>query len=168
MLGRNGAPQSEGPAQGEGRGGWAIRRPIVYARAMTVAQPASTRPRRIALVLLAVFYTLAGAGHLVFTTAVVKIVPAWVPAPRAVVVATGLCELVGAAALFTRARVAAGWAFAAYAVCVYPANIRHAAIDLGHGTGLPLAYHLPRLLAQPLIVWWALWASGAWDRARQR
>ena len=48
---------------------------------------------------------------------------------------------------------------ALYAVCVFPANIKHAIDDLSSGTGLPIWYHAPRLLLQPLIVWWALWAS---------
>ena len=91
-----------------------------------------------------------------------RIVPDWVPYPRAVVIATGLCELAGVVGLMTpRWRGAAGWALAAYALCVWPANVKHAIHDLGTGTGLPIWYHGPRLLLQPLIIWWALWASGA-------
>ena len=68
----------------------------------------------------------------------------------------------GAAALVThRWRRAAGWALAAYALCVWPANAHHAIIDLSRGTGLPIWYHAPRLALQPAIIWWALWASGA-------
>lgn len=108
------------------------------------------------------FYALAGVAHLVFTDAMVRVTPDWVPMARAVVIATGLCELAGAAGLLTRRwRVAAGWAFALYALCVFPANVKHAMLDLGSGTGLSWWYHGPRLLAQPLVVWWALWASGA-------
>ena len=29
--------------------------------------------------------------------------------------------------------------------------------------GLGLAYHIPRMFAQPIIVWWALWAGGVTD-----
>ena len=112
--------------------------------------------------LLIAFYALAGVAHLVVTDAMVRIVPAWVPMPHAVVIATGLCELAGAAALVThRWRRAAGWALAAYALCVWPANAHHAIIDLSRGTGLPIWYHAPRLALQPAIIWWALWASGA-------
>ncbi|PZQ60751.1 MAG: hypothetical protein DI544_07340 [Sphingomonas taxi] len=112
---------------------------------------------------LALFYAVAGVAHLIVTDAIVRIVPAWVPAPRLAVIATGWCELAGAAALLLPApwRRAAGWALAAYALCVWPANIRHAAIDLSRGTGLSLWYHAPRLALQPAIIWWALWASGA-------
>ena len=120
------------------------------------------RCRRVARWLLAVFYALAGVGHLYFTAAMVRIVPVWVPQPRLVVIATGVCELVGAAALMTdRWRRAAGWALGAYALCVWPANVQHAVQELSSGTGLPIWYHAPRLALQPLIIWWALWASGA-------
>lgn len=118
--------------------------------------------RRVARWLLVTFYTVAGVGHLVATDAMVRITPAWVPAPHAVVIATGLCELAGAAGLVTRRwRRAAGWALAAYAVCVFPANIKHAMHDLGQGGPgtLGWAYHGPRLLFQPVIVWWCLYAG---------
>ena len=135
-------------------------------------QPACTMGegagRRVARWLLVAFYAVAGIAHLIVTDAMVRITPAWVPFPSAVVVATGLCELAGAAGLLTtRWRRAAGWSLALYAVCVFPANIRHAFLDLGSHTGLGWSYHGPRLLLQPLIVWWALWASGA-VRRRER
>jgi hypothetical protein len=37
-------------------------------------------------------------------------------------------------------------------------------LDLARAGGrLGLTYHLPRLAAQPLLIWLALWASGATD-----
>jgi uncharacterized membrane protein len=128
-----------------------------------------TATRRVGRWLLIAFYGVAGVGHFYLTQAMVRIVPAWVPQPRAAVLATGICELVGAAALVSRRwRRAAGWALAAYALCVWPANVQHAVQDLSHGTGLPLWYHAPRLALQPLIIWWALWASGAVRLTRAR
>ena len=60
---------------------------------------------------------------------------------------------------------------AAYAVCVYPANINHAiqGISIG-GTRLGWGYHGPRLAAQPLLVWWALFAGEVtvWPFRRRR
>ena len=115
--------------------------------------------------LMALFYAVAALVHLVSPEAFLPIVPSWVPEPRAVVLATGACELAGAVGLLTkRLRVAAGMGLALYAVCVFPANIKHAfeAIDL---PGLPSTwwYHAPRLAAQPVLVWWALYCSGALD-----
>lgn len=118
--------------------------------------------RRIARLLLATFYAAAGIIHLTNPAPFVGVTPAWVPHPAEVVMATGLCELAGAIGLLTlRWRKAAGWGLALYAVCVYPANIQHAVHDLGGGTGLGWWYHAPRLFLQPLILWWALWASAA-------
>ena len=114
---------------------------------------------------LAVIYAGVGVVHLASPDSFLPIMPGWVPAPRDVVLATGVCELVGSAALLTpRLRRAAGWAFAAYAVCVYPANVKHAV----EGVNLPSIpsswwYHGPRLAFQPVFVWWALWAAGVVD-----
>lgn len=51
---------------------------------------------------------------------------------------------------------------ALYAICVFPANIKHALDDLG---GMVVStwqwlYHVPRLALQPFIVWLALFAGG--------
>lgn len=86
--------------------------------------------------------------------------PPAIPAPTAVILATGLAEIAGAIGLFVpRTRWLAGVMLALYAVCVYPVNINHAVHDLSTGTGAGWAYHYPRLFAQPLICWWALVAG---------
>ncbi|WP_284876555.1 DoxX family protein [Brevundimonas sp. MEB006b] len=115
------------------------------------------------LVLVAAFLG-AGVLHLMVPSPFVRITPAWVPQPALVVALTGIAELLGAAGLMIpRLRIAAGWALAAYAICVYPANIQHAVNFMTSGAVLGWAYHGPRLLFQPVIVWWCLWASTAID-----
>jgi len=125
--------------------------------------------------LLATFYTVAGYFHLTHPRPFLSITPRWVPLPEQVILLTGLAELAGAAGLVQPwskpLRRAAGIGLAAYAVCVYPANVNHLLLDLarpGHGFGL--TYHVPRLLAQPLVVWLALWAGEVtdWPWARRR
>jgi uncharacterized membrane protein len=122
--------------------------------------------RTVLRVLLALVYAVAGIAHLRSPAIFLSITPHWVPRPEAVIAVTGLCEIAAATALLfiPRLRIAAGVALAAYAVCVYPANIKHAVdgIALG-GTQLSWWYHAPRLAFQPVFVWWALWASGATD-----
>ena len=111
--------------------------------------------------LLAAAYLFVGYVHVTKPHVFMTIMPHWVPWPEAVIVATGWCEVAGAIGLMIpRTRWIAGVMLALYAVCVYPANVQHALIDLRSGTGLGWWYHGPRLLAQPLIVWWALYAGG--------
>jgi uncharacterized membrane protein len=115
--------------------------------------------------IIAVLFVAAGIAHLTVPAKFLSITPDWVPFAPAVIFVTGLCELVGALALVTkRLRYAAGIAFALYALCVWPANIKHAvdAIDI---TGLPTSwwYHGPRLAFQPVIIWWALFCAGVID-----
>lgn len=97
-----------------------------------------------------------------------RIVPPFVPSPAVVVLWTGVAELAGAVALaqpwLASLRRAAGAALALYALCVWPANINHFMLDMArpdHGWGL--AYHIPRMFAQPLLIWLALWTGGATD-----
>ncbi|MEH6684419.1 MAG: DoxX family protein [Qipengyuania sp.] len=118
--------------------------------------------------LLAAFYTFAGYVHLANPAPFLSIMPTWVPAPEAVVLWTGIAELLGAAALAQWAslslRRAGAIGLALYAVCVFPANIHHFALDLARpGGGLGLGYHGPRMIAQPLVVWLALWTGGVTD-----
>jgi uncharacterized membrane protein len=110
---------------------------------------------------LAVLYAFAGFAHLQKPDMFLQITPDWVPFPAHVVWVTGICEILGAIGLCTvRFRRIAAWALALYAVCVYPANIKHAMDDFAaHGAAMNWWYHVPRLLFQPVFVWWALWAG---------
>jgi len=121
---------------------------------------------------MALFYFVAGVIHLRAPDGFLPIVPDWVPFPREVILATGVCEIAGAAALLTRSlRWLAGVMLALYAVCVFPANIKHA-IDRVPIAGMTLGweYHAPRLALQPVLVWWALFCAGvvSWPSRRPR
>jgi uncharacterized membrane protein len=114
--------------------------------------------------LLAAFYLLAGVIHLIKPAPFLTIMPHWVPAAEAVVLWTGVAEILGAIGLaqpFSKPlRQAAGWGLAAYALCVWPANINHFILDMAKPDGgLGLAYHVPRMIAQPLVIWLALWVG---------
>jgi uncharacterized membrane protein len=122
--------------------------------------------------LLSAFYLLAGVIHLVRPAPFLTIMPAWVPAPEAVVLWTGVAEILGAIGLVQpfspRLRRAAGWGLALYALCVWPANINHFIMDMGRADGgLGLAYHIPRMIAQPVIIWLAIWVSRTNKTARE-
>ncbi len=124
--------------------------------------------RALARWLLAGAYAAAGVLHLALPAPFVRIMPGWVPAPAAVVVLTGLAELAGSAALLQSwsrpLRRAGAMGLALYALGVWPANFEHFLIDQAAADGgLGLAYHVPRLLAQPLLMWLALWAGEVVD-----
>jgi uncharacterized membrane protein len=117
---------------------------------------------RLALrLLLAAAFAYAGYVHVMRPELFLPIVPDWVPMPRLTVIATGWCELAGAIGLMIpRLRWWAGVMLALYAVCVFPANIKHAIDHIGT---LGWWYHGPRLLFQPVIVWWCLFAGNVID-----
>ena len=123
------------------------------------------RTRRLMRWILALFYGAAGIVHLRSPAAFLPIMPDWVPWPHEVVLGTGALEIAGAVGLMIpRLRPAAAILLAAYAVAVFPANIKHAfgAVEV---TGLPSGwwYHGPRLALQPVLVWWALFCGGVID-----
>ena len=118
--------------------------------------------------LLAAGYLFAGVMHLKSPAPFVSITPHWVPMQPAVIAATGVAELFGAVGLAQpfspRVRIVSGCALALYAVCVFPANINHMLIDMASPhPQLGWMYHVPRMVLQPILVWLALWTSGAID-----
>jgi uncharacterized membrane protein len=124
-----------------------------------------TKTRAVMRWIMAAFYLVAGVGHLSAPGAFLPIVPDWVPFPREVLLVTGACEIAGAVALITtRLRWLAGVMLALYALCVWPANIKHA---IEHIVLPPIPdswwYHGPRLAMQPVLIWWALFCAGVID-----
>lgn len=113
---------------------------------------------------LAIFYFAAGLIHIAAPAPFLTIMPSWVPAPEAVVLWTGIAEILGAIGLAQGysppIRRAAAIGLALYAIFVFPANINHFALDMAKpGHGLGLAYHVPRMILQPVLVWLALWSG---------
>ena len=133
---------------------------------------ADSSPRRIARAVLALAYLIAGVAHLRSPGGFIAITPDWVPYPATVIWLTGIAEITGSIGLMLPSfRQAAGIGLALYALCVWPANIHHALSDIPlNGVHLSWWYHGPRLALQPVIIWWALWASGVtdWPFARRR
>lgn len=128
--------------------------------------------------LLALFYLGAGVLHLRSPAGFLAITPDWVPFPEEIVAFTGIVEIAGAIGLMIPrtviawARPAAGIGLALYALCVWPANFNHAFSNIAFPGGEPLSwwYHGPRLVAQPLIIWLALWVGEVtdWPFRKQR
>lgn len=75
------------------------------------------------------FFVFAGAMHFVIPKTYQQIVPPYVPAPEAMVYASGLAEIAGGAGLMAstdRARRLAGCWLIATLVAIFPANLHMA------------------------------------------
>jgi len=121
--------------------------------------------RAVMRIVMAAFFAAGFVLHVKAADALVAITPDWVPFPRAVVLATGVLELIGAASLLApRLRRWSGVALAIYVIAVWPANFKHA---FEHIVTPPIPdswwYHAPRLALQPVIAWWALFSTRVVD-----
>ncbi len=123
-------------------------------------------PQDLLRLFLAFAMTFAGLGHLSSQRLEFQAqVPDWLPfSPDFVVIASGIVEiLLGLSLLLLRKhRVETGIALAIFFVLIFPGNI---AQYLGHRDAFGLTTdtsRLVRLFFQPVLIWAALWSTGAW------
>lgn len=119
--------------------------------------PALDRVRRWAPACLAALFVGSGALHLIRPGLFLPLVPAMLPARDAIVLVSGVAELVCAAGLLTQARWA-GVASAALLVGVFPGNVAFAitaATDPAISPAL-VAAAWARLPLQAPLIWAAL------------
>lgn len=113
--------------------------------------------------LLALTMMSAGVLHLLRPEMFVKIVPDWLPAPRALVLVSGVCEMAGGLGLLApRTRKAAGWGLAALFIAVFPANVSMATHKIYTDNPWILWGRLP---FQAVLIAWAWWLTTP-DRKR--
>lgn len=108
------------------------------------------------------FFVFAGVMHFVIPKTYQRIMPPYVPAPKAMVYASGVAEIAGGAGLMAspdRARRLAGWWLIATLVGVFPANLHMALYpdDFAEGPGGHPALWA-RLPFQGVFVAWVLGA----------
>lgn len=124
--------------------------------------------KNIMRVLLGAFMILAAIGHLTFQRQEFQAqVPDWIPMSKdLVVILSGIVELAfGIAMIFwKRQRENVGIALAIFYVLIFPGNI---AQYLNHTDAFGLNTdnkRLIRLFFQPVLIVWALWSTGAWQK----
>lgn len=122
--------------------------------------------RGLSRMLLALFMVFAGIGHLTFLRQEFHAqVPQWVPMDtNVVVVLSGVAEVILGLGLMAWKRyyVHFGIALALFFVLVFPGNIAQYVNRIDAFSLDTDAKRLARLFFQPILVIWALWASGAW------
>ena len=120
-------------------------------------------------VLLGAALIYAGITHL--TTSRLEFqaqVPTWVPlSADFIVLASGVVEIVlGIALASLQYRRQVGWITAAFFIAIFPGNISQYVNGIdAFGLDTDQA-RLTRLFFQPLLVLWALWATGVFVRNR--
>ena len=136
---------------------------LLYACPMPSDQPSLLRRLRPALRgLLAAGMILIGVAHFLVPEPFVRIVPAWLPAPLALVVVSGVFEILGGVGLLVpRTRRAASFGLVALYLAVFPANVNMAVNHLTFDgvTPVPPAALWGRLPFQIVLIAWALWAG---------
>ena len=118
-------------------------------------------PRRIALLLLSVFFIFAGVGHFSNTEFYLAIMPPYLPAHLQLVYLSGIFEILGGLGVLpARSRRWTGWGLVALLIAVYPANVHmvvHPEEFVAAGTSLWALY--ARLPLQFVAIAWVLWAT---------
>jgi len=106
-------------------------------------------------------FIVAGIMHFVIPRVYQSIVPDYLPAPRALVYASGVAEIAGGAGvLHPRTRRLASWWSVGTLIAVFPANV-HMALHPDRYRMIPGGRRslIARLPLQALIIAWA-WAAG--------
>lgn len=138
------------------------------AKFPTTLAPPPSPARTLARLVLAVFLVTAGIGHFVATETFLAQTPTWLPARTLIVQVSGAVEIALGLALVTLPglRREVGWVVAAFFVLIFPGNLHQAITGTAaFGLDTPTA-RWTRLAFQPLLILWALWATGAWPRPR--
>jgi uncharacterized membrane protein len=105
-------------------------------------------------------FVAAGVMHFVIPKTYRRIVPPYIPAPEAMVYASGVAEIAGGVGLISRRyRRVAGWWLIATLVAVFPANV-HMALHPEEYKGVPGGEKAfwARLPLQGVFVAWVLGA----------
>ena len=116
---------------------------------------------------LSALMVFTGTVHFTSTTSFYGQLPAWTPARSGVIWVSGGVEIalgLGLAFAPARWRPTVGRVLAVLFVLVFPANLYQAIAGTdAFGLRTPEA-RWGRLVFQPVLIIWALWASGAWPR----
>jgi uncharacterized membrane protein len=113
----------------------------------------------------------AGVGHFTFSRITFQAqVPPWLPLdPDFVVLASGAVEIsLGLGLIFISSyRKQIGWLTAAFFLAIFPGNISQYLTQTdAFGLNTDEARAI-RLLFQPLLILWALWATSAWHKSKK-
>lgn len=127
------------------------------AASLDTAQPRVTLP----LMLIAAIFIVGGLLHLVKPAYYVRIMPPWLPAPMALVLISGVFEILGGVGVLVPAtRVAAGWGLIALLIAIFPANVQMLLnARVAHASSLWMMGLIARLPLQAALIYWVFRAT---------
>lgn len=125
----------------------------------------TTSAQNIARIILGLFMLLAGIGHLTFQRNEFQAqVPEWIPISKDLtVIFSGIVEIaIGLAMILIKKHLTKiGIALAIFYLMVFPGNIAQY-VNHTNAFGLDTdSKRLARLFFQPVLIFWALWSTGA-------
>jgi len=117
--------------------------------------------QRIAVVVAAVFYIVAGSLHFIKPAPYLRIMPPYIPWHAAMVRISDAFEILGGLGLLVPVtRRAAAWGLVAVLIAVFPANIYMAVHPVEAGAaGIAPVLRWGRLPLQGVLIWWLLWCT---------
>ena len=125
-----------------------------------------SRWRLAGLVFVFLWFAIGGAAHFAFTETEMRIVPPYVPWPRAAVWVSGVAEWLGAAGLLWRpSRRAAGIGLILLTIAVTPANVQMLQ-QAAQFPAVPYWALVARLPFQLVLLALIAWSTSAFARRR--
>lgn len=120
--------------------------------------------RKVALAVVFLWFAIGGIAHFTATQLEARIVPPYIPWPRATVLLSGVFELLGAAGLLLMpTRRLAGWGLFVLTLAVTPANVYM--VQQAHVFGIPEWVLVARLALQVALLALILWSTQPPERS---
>ncbi|MGZ3943985.1 MAG: DoxX family protein [Mucilaginibacter sp.] len=117
--------------------------------------------KKISLVILILFYLVAGINHFRSPDSYMRIIPHYIPYPAVMNILAGCSELIFAVGLiFSKTRRLAAWGIILMLVAFLPVHIGmigDAPLKLGDLLVTPLIAWIRLVALQPLLILWAWW-----------
>jgi uncharacterized membrane protein len=117
--------------------------------------------RTISRYLLGLLFVGAGGMHFLMPDSYLKIMPPYMPFPRALIAISGFAEIAGGlGVLLPPTRRLAGYGLMALLIAVFPTNINMALQGTESvGWNVPRGLWWARLPLQALFIWWVWFAA---------
>jgi uncharacterized membrane protein len=117
----------------------------------------NTKPRGVGLLVLALFFVVAGANHFLNPGPYLTMMPPYLPWHEGLIIVSGVAEIAGGLGiLIPKMRWLAGLGLIVLLVAVFPANVQ-VALHGWPGVQIPQWTLWARLPLQGVLIMWVYW-----------